>query len=134
MTQLLDRIIVGIELLVAVILVALAALGLALVAVSAFDLVARGWNVSATSIIRVLDAVLIVFIVVELFKIAIAYMEHRNVMPTVLEAAFVAVARKLVVYEGGEETLVKAGAMAILMLSIAASWWLLKRSGAVETQ
>ncbi len=54
---------------------------------------------------KLIGLVLEVFILVELFRIAVAYMKHENVIPTVLEAALVAVARKFVVFEGADELL-----------------------------
>jgi uncharacterized membrane protein (DUF373 family) len=80
----------------------------------------------------IIGVVLEIFIVVELFRIAVAYMRHDNVIPTVLEAAFVAVARKFVVFEGGDQFLLKALGLAALLLSVAISWWLLQRSNACE--
>ena len=73
-----------------------------------------------------------VFILVELFRIAIAYMKHENVIPTVLEAALVAVARKFVVFEGtsGLEYVLAAVGLSALLLAVAISWWLLTKSRA----
>ena len=79
-----------------------------------------------------IGTVLEIFIVVELFRIAVAYMRHENVVPTVLEAAFVAVARKFVVFEGGDDYLFKSLGLAALIVSVAVSWWLLQRSNACE--
>ena len=57
---------------------------------------------------KIIGMILEIFILVELFRIAVAYMRHIRVVPTVLEAALVAVARKFVVFEGGNNYLSNA--------------------------
>ena len=81
---------------------------------------------------KLIGLILEVFILIELFRIAVAYMKHENVIPTVLEAALVAVARKFVVYEGAENYFLHAAGLATLLLAVAISWWLLARSNACE--
>jgi uncharacterized membrane protein (DUF373 family) len=80
----------------------------------------------------VISTVLEVFILVELIRIAVAYMMHRNVIPTVMEAALVAVARKFVIFEPKDGILPSAAGLAALLLAIALSWWLLKQSNVCE--
>ena len=82
--------------------------------------------------IQIIDAVLVVFIVVELFRIAVAYIRHHDVVPTVMEAALVAVARKVLIIEpsmDAQQLLYKSLGLASLMLSIGVVWYLLRRSG-----
>jgi uncharacterized membrane protein (DUF373 family) len=81
-------------------------------------------------VIDVVDAILVFFIVIELFRIALAYMCKRGVVTTVLEAALVAVARELVVFiEVKENVLETAGALAVLLLGVGVTWFLLSRAG-----
>ena len=87
---------------------------------------------SGDTYIQIIDAVLVVFIVVELFRIAVAYIRHHDVVPTVMEAALVAVARKVLIIEPGmdaQQLLFKSLGLAALMLSIGIVWYLLRRSG-----
>ena len=82
--------------------------------------------------IQIIDAVLVVFIVVELFRIAVAYIRHHDVVPTVMEAALVAVARKVLIIEpsmDAQQLLYKSLGLAALMLSIGIVWYMLRRSG-----
>ena len=82
--------------------------------------------------IAIIDAVLVVFIVVELFRIAVAYIRHHDVVPTVMEAALVAVARKVLIIEpsmDAQQLLYKSLGLGTLMLSIGVVWYLLRRSG-----
>jgi uncharacterized membrane protein (DUF373 family) len=80
----------------------------------------------------IIGTILEIFILIELFRIAVAYMRRKHVVPVVLEAALVAVARKFVVFEGGNEYLAKALGLSALLLAVAISWWMLAHSGALE--
>lgn len=80
---------------------------------------------------KILDGTLFVFVVAELFKIAFAYIRHENVVPTVMEAALVAVARKVVVLDShvsGMELLLRSGSLALLLLAIGVAWLMLNRA------
>lgn len=127
------RLVLRLEQVVAALLVLITALGVVDLCLEIFDTVSsHPGYLTGAEIASILDTVLVVFIVIELFNIAVAYMTHKSVIPTVLEAALVAVARKLVIFEGGENVLEKAIALSLMMLAVAVSWWLLKRSDALE--
>lgn len=128
----LDVVILGVEIVVAVALVILSFGVLASLGLKMWGLATAGVAITPTEFNSVIGMVLEVFILVELFRIAIAYMNHQNVIPTVLEAALVAVARKFVVYEGGGDYLQTSAGLAILLLAVALSWYLLTRSKACE--
>jgi len=124
--------IVAIEVVVAVALVALAAGVMFTLATEMLHLATSGALVTSSRFNVIIGTVLEIFILVELFRIAIAYMKHENVIPTVLEAALVAVARKFVVFEGSENYLQTALGMSALLLAVAVSWWMLSRSQACD--
>jgi uncharacterized membrane protein (DUF373 family) len=126
----LNRAVYWIEALVAVILVLLTLLALIGLSVAVWQVAANGLALPPAQFTRVVSLVLEVFILIELFRIAIAYMTHRNVIPTVLEAALVAVARKFVIFEPGANFIAYAGGHAALLLAVAISWWLLSRAQA----
>ena len=126
--------ILGIEVLVALALTALAGGALVSLATEMWIMASTGRPLTHSEFNIVVGGVLQVFILVELFRIAIAYMKHENVIPTVLEAALVAVARKFVVFEGVDNYLQTALGMSALLLAVAMSWWLLNRSKACEIE
>ena len=129
--------VLAIEVLVAVALTALAAGALVSLGVEMWLAASNGHTLTHAEFTSVMAAVLQVFILVELFRIAIAYMRHENVVPTVLEAALVAVARQFVVFEagnGGPTALYGALALAVLLMAVAFSWWLLQRSHVCDTE
>jgi uncharacterized membrane protein (DUF373 family) len=122
----------AIEVLVSVALVVLAGGVLLSLGVEMWGVASAGQTLTTQVFNRLVGIILEVFILVELFRIAIAYMKHENVIPTVLEAALVAVARKFVVYEGGENYLQTTVGLSALLLAVAVSWWMLARSNACE--
>lgn len=128
----LDFAVIGIEVLVSVALVVLAGGILISLGVEMYSTAMSATALHSTDFNRIVGLVLEVFILVELFRIAIAYMKHENVIPTVLEAALVAVARKFVVFEGSKDHFMTSLGMAALLIAVAVSWWMLARSNACE--
>ena len=114
-----------IEVLVAIALILLAGGALIALFVGMFAIARVGVALTPTEFNQIIGTVLEIFILIELFRIAIAYLRHENVVPTVLEAALVAVARKFVVFEGGNQYLQTAIGLSTLLLAVAVSWWLL---------
>jgi len=79
----------------------------------------------------ILDGTLLVFVIAELFKIALAYIRHEDVIPTVMTAALVAVARKVVIldlHEAPMAVLQRAGSLGLLLLALGVTWYLLSRA------
>lgn len=133
MEKVLDKVVLVIEVIVAATLVVLALMSLWALISTILDILSAGQLLERSLFIKTVSFVLEVFILVELFRIALAYMNHKNVVPTVLEAALVAVARKFVMFEtaSGSESLMSAGALALLLFTVALAWYLLVRSQAV---
>lgn len=128
----LNRFVSALEIAVAAALVVIATLLVATLAIELSGIVTSDLIMDRTEFTRIISTALEVFIVIELFRIALAYMRHINVIPTVFEAALVAVARKFVVFEPKEDYLQTALGLAALLVAIGISWWLLKQSNACE--
>jgi uncharacterized membrane protein (DUF373 family) len=110
-----------------IVLAAVATWGLVLEFGSVGRLVTQDVNAYTT----ILDGTLLVFVIAELFKIALAYIRHEDVIPTVMEAALVAVARKVVVLDvhaAPVDVLLRAGSLGALLLAVGVSWYLLSRA------
>jgi len=122
-----NRVVLYIEGAVTVLLVILAGLGAVDVVIKMLEVTRADGFMTPEGITRTIDTVLIVFIVIELIRIAIAYMQHKNVVGTVLEAGLVAVVRKLVIFESTDQMLEKALALAILILAVGITWYLLRK-------
>jgi len=132
--RLLHRATTIIEVLVAVALVALAVGALVALASDIFHMAGTGIKLTPGEFNVVIGTVLEVFILIELFRIAVAYMRRAHVVPTVLEAALVAVARKFIVFEGDAQYLATAAGLSALLLAVAASWWMIAHSGQLENE
>ncbi len=133
MEKQLNRFVFALEIAVSAALVVVAGLLVVTLALQLIGVVTDGLMFGREEFTLIISTALEVFIVIELFRIALAYMNHRNVIPTVLEAALVAVARKFVVFEPNENFLASALGLAALLLAIAISWWLLRRSEVLDT-
>ncbi len=128
----LNQFVAWLEIAVSIALVLIAALLVIALGNEIYAIVAGGLVFGRDEFTSVISTAIEVFIVIELFRIAIAYMTHRNVVPTVLEAALVAVARKFVVFEPKGDYLESALGMSALLVSVGLAWWLLKQSNACE--
>lgn len=126
--KILDKVVYVIEIIVAAVLVLLSGLLLFSLISNSLSYIGFGTTFGRTEFLAMISIVLEVFILVELFRIAIAYMNHDNVVPTVLEAALVAVARKIVILEPKGDMLTYSLSLAILLFAVAISWFLLARS------
>ncbi len=103
------------EVALAVILGIVAVLGLVRLVAALIELESVHLGLSAAEMRGLLDLALVIFLVVELFRIALAYVAEHEVLPTVIEAVLVAVARKVVLYEFSVEGLAGALALAVLL-------------------
>lgn len=129
LSPVLDRIVLYIEGVVTALLTLLAALGVVDIVIKMIEVTRADGFMSPEGITRTIDTVLVVFIVIELIRIAIAYMNHQDVVGTVLEAGLVAVVRKLVIFETGDDILPKAIGLAVLILAVSVGWYLLRKAG-----
>jgi uncharacterized membrane protein (DUF373 family) len=73
------------------------------------------------------DQVMTFFIIIELFRIAVAYAKHEQVLHTVLEAGIVAVARKVIIYDYSTYGLDAAIAYSLMLAALIAGYVLLIR-------
>ena len=128
LSKLLDRVVLYIEGTVTVLLVVLAALGVVDIVIKMLEVTHADGFMTPDGITRTIDTVLVVFIVIELIRIAMAYMNHQDVVGTVLEAGLVAVVRKLVIFESGPDILPKALALSALILAVGVTWYLLRKA------
>ena len=109
------------EIMIAVILAILVLLGVVYLFSSLWNALGEGVLINGKRLIELLDIALIVFISIELFRITLAYITGQHVLPTVVEAAFVAIGRKIVLYEYKVEGIYGALALAALLIGVTAA-------------
>ncbi len=88
------------------------------------DLFGAGAREQVSALIK---TVLDTFIIIELFRITIAYVRHHEVIHTVLETALVVAAREIVVIEAGANEPLAAAAVGGTLLAVGVTWYLLRR-------
>ncbi len=128
----LERFVLALELFVSAALIVVAIM---LVVALGFDVLGEatdGLGFDRESFTLLISRVLEVFIVIELFRVALAYITHRNVIPIVFEAALVALARKLIVFEPQGDVLASSLGLAVLLLALGISWWLVGNAGGLK--
>ena len=74
-------------------------------------------------VLHVLDGLLLLFIVIELFRMSMALMKDQNVLLAALEMVVVALARKLVAVESSEDLMPKVVALALSSATWALIVW-----------
>lgn len=118
------------ETVVAILLAIVVLIAVLFVAFATVKMVAAFPEANSAGLFKVIKAVLDTFIVIELFRITIAYVRHREVIPTVLETALVVAAREIVVIEAGADDPLAAAAVGGTLIAIGITWYLLRRGGA----
>lgn len=120
-----DAVVVA-EVIIAGIMVVLVFLGVGYLIMSVFNSMTAGFEFNHDALIKLLDVALIVFIIIELFRITLAYITGEHVMPTVIEAAFVAVGRKIVLFEYKVDGFYGAMALAALLAVVAIAHYVIQ--------
>lgn len=82
---------------------------------------------SAEAIRLLIDKVLLLFLIIELYKITIAYLTMKSVVNEVFIAAFVALGRKILIYDYDKWGLQGAIALSVLMVTLSAGYFLLAK-------
>ena len=130
----LERAVTFVELAIALLLVMLAILGLGYLGLLLLSLFKTHIFLKPQEIHALLDTALVLFLVIELFRIALAYIADRRVLVTVIEAAFVAVARKVVLFDfkeyDGATGLFAALSLAVLLAGLAGVYLVIRSKDA----
>ena len=130
-TERMHRIVQLLERVLIVLLLVMAALAIVEVAFELYGAATGPGFLPPDAVLNVLDAVLVVFIIIELVNTAFAYIARKNVVGTVLEAGLVAVVRKLIIFDTNvtaSYVLMKGAGLAVLIFAIGVTWYLLRRS------
>ena len=119
------------ELGAALFLVALFAIGVFDLGLSLVDLVSSGQFTDPGQVIELIDTVLVLLIIVEVFRTVIAFSRNEPVARIVITAALIAVARKVISYRFSEfasieESFVAAGALSILLVVLIAGFYVVR--------
>lgn len=81
------------------------------------------------TVLSLLDELLVLFLLIELTKMAFAYLRGTRVLPVALEAIVIALARKAVALDFSDAgALKKSAALAIMFCAVGATWLMVCRA------
>lgn len=117
-------------------LVALFAIGVFDLGTSLVDLMTSGNFTSPSAVIGLIDTVLVLLIIVEVFQTVIAFSRDEPVTRIVITAALIAIARKVISFRPGEyasteEAFLSAVTFTILLAVLIAGFYVIRRSDRV---
>lgn len=128
-----ERAMKWLELTVAYLLVALFAIGAFDMGLSLFELLSSGRFTDPDAVIDLIDTVLVLLIIVEVYQTVIAFSRDEPVVRIVINAALIAITRKVISFRPSEfssieEAFVGAGTFSILLTVLIAAFYLVRRS------
>jgi uncharacterized membrane protein (DUF373 family) len=120
------------ELAAAYFLVVLFAIGVFDLALSLYELVASGAFTDPNAVIELIDTVLVLLIIVEVYQTVVASSRNEPVVRIVINAALIAIARKVISfrpgeYESVEAAFVAAGSFALLLAVLVVAFFVLRQ-------
>jgi uncharacterized membrane protein (DUF373 family) len=127
----LERSLFTLEVAIAISLVVLVAVALTGIGIDVVSIV-RAHRVSSEALSGLLDRAFTAFILIELLATAVASLQDRFVVRRLLEAALLAVSRKIVLLDLHADGLPVAIGVTLLLAGIAISWLVLQRAGAIR--
>jgi len=117
-----ERLMRILEVVAAYIIVGLFALGLFDFIVQIVELTLAGQLRDPTAVVSLIDTVLLLFIIVEIFRTVVAYSREESVVRIVIVAAIIAVSRKIISFRPGDDPgtseLVFAAAFTLLLIAL----------------
>jgi Phosphate-starvation-inducible E. len=121
------------ELTAALFLVILFAIGVFDLGLSLYQLVLSGNFTDPISVIGLIDTVLILLIIVEVFETVVASSRQEPVVRIVINAALIAVARKIISFRPGEyqtveNAFISSASLTILLLSLIIAFSAVRRT------
>lgn len=134
-TERMDDIIEVLQFLLALIFVFVFAIGIVALVVQIASVLLDWRNVNPSTVIAlistVVDIVLYLFIVVELYRTIIAYVEGKNVVAAVIHAGLIAVTRQIITFKPASyepvEGFIVAGSHAVVLAVLFLGFWIVHR-------
>jgi uncharacterized membrane protein (DUF373 family) len=127
-----ERIMRWLEMGAAYFLVALFAIGVFDLGLSLYELLISGRFTDPDAVIDLIDTVLLLLIIVEVFQTVIAFSRNEPVIRIVINAALIAIARKVISYRPGEyqsieEAFVAAGSFTLLLAVLVLAFFVIRQ-------
>jgi uncharacterized membrane protein (DUF373 family) len=116
----------------ALFLVALFAIGVFDLGLSLYDLLVSGRFTDPDAVIDLIDTVLLLLIIVEVFQTVVAFSRNEPVIRIVINAALLAIARKVISYRPSEygsvdDAFLAAGSFTLLLAVLILAFFVIRR-------
>lgn len=126
-----ERLMGGVEIVAAYGLVFLFAVGVFDLGLTIGDLILSGAITDTNEVVALVDTVLLLFILVEVYRTVVAYTREESVLRIVIVTAVIAVARRIIVYKPAdyaspEAAMFTAAGLAILVAALVGSLYVLR--------
>jgi len=126
-----ERLMGGVEIVAAYVLVFLFAVGVFDLGLTIGDLILSGSITETSEVVGLVDTVLLLFILVEVYRTVVAYTREESVLRIVIVTAVIAVARRVIVfkpadYDSPEAALFTAVGLAVLIGALVVSLYVLQ--------
>lgn len=140
-TERLDQVVTAVQTGIALFLVVVLLIGvvnlLSTFLQAAQSLELLGYKNATTLISTTIDIVLYLFIVIELYRTIIAYVEAENVVRAVIHAGLIAVVRQIIIFkpgdaDGPQNALLTTAVYVLLLLSLLAGFYLVHNTPDTE--
>ena len=141
LTDYLDASVTALQTIIALFLVVVLVIGVVNLVSSfvqaALSLELLGYRNAITLISTTIDIVLYLFIVIELYRTIIAYVEAESVVRAVVHAGLIAVVRQIITFKPGnasstQDALLTAGVYVLLLLGLLVGFFLVHRQEELE--
>jgi len=126
-----ERLMGGVEIVAAYVLVFLFAVGVFDLGLTIGGLIFSGAITDTTEVVNLVDTVLLLFILVEVYRTVVAYTREESVLRIVIVTAVIAVARRVIVYKPSDYASPKAAlftavGLAVLVAALVGSLYVLR--------
>lgn len=127
-----EDVIMWLELAAAYFLVGLFAIGVFDLGLSMWNLLASGNFTNPDAVIELIDTVLLLLIIVEVYQTVVAFSRNEPVVRIVINAALIAIARKVISFrlsefQSVEEAFIAAAAYAMLLAVLIATFYIIRQ-------
>lgn len=128
-----ERLMRYLEVVAAFILVGLFGVGVFDFLLEIVTLVRTGEIAQTEAVVGLIDEILLLFIIVEIFQTVVAYAQERSVIRIVIAAGIIAVARKIISFHAGEygtplDSTIAAGGYALLLFALVAALYVVQQT------
>lgn len=127
-----ERLIQSVEIVAAYVLVLLFAVGVFDLGLNIFDLVRTGAITQTSEVIALIDTVLLLFIIVEIYQTVVAYTREESVVRIVIITGIIAVTRRVISFHPDDhaamEALLTSAGFALLLAVLVGALYIVRKT------